>query len=525
MLSLPVELIIKILAVLDLRSLLRCRQVCSLLDGLVRNDASLQYKIELTVAGMEDGSSSPLLVVERLHKLKLRQDAWNRMRFTSETAVPMRRGGVWELYGGVLAQSRDDHGLSFRQLPSDIRGIDDVGWTLEDLPMRIRDFSLDPSQELLVVIEKPRQINTSTYLVHLLDLHTGKVHKNAPTQGYLSHCPDGQSFSYMIQTCGEHLGVLFLSEDETVKELVIWKWRTGALELVITGAAIGAFVFLSDTQILVSHLGGLNDDSEVEPVLGVIDFTEASNVRTPIKDIGFLCLFRFPLMRSWAAPLAVHLRSDPAPSWKPHPDLQVPFHVAREDRLYVVTAWIAEGVAVKTLVLFLPSQTIFKHLKALTPEEKGRCLNWDEWGPTGSRLLTAPFNHSATWVCYVHGMAFASVWRSPMVGDERYLQIYDFNPLAVKKFRADLKEGGDYKEDEEDPRITTVIIDEPAHLPSAANLFINPVVTTLPFLWKKFPVDDTRFVAVMLSEDSVIMVSSQPRIRQYRVLTLEPGPQ
>lgn len=133
----------------------RSHQVCRLFHDLIDAAAVLQYKTELAVAGMEDGPSSDLSTVDRLTKLKAYQDAWSCLRFDSQKIVPMLRGEVWELYGGVLAQARGPKILNFRQLPSVIRGIDEREWTTE-LGFIIRDFGMDPSQELLVVIETPR---------------------------------------------------------------------------------------------------------------------------------------------------------------------------------------------------------------------------------------------------------------------------------------------------------------------------------------------------------------------------------
>lgn len=66
----------------------------------------------------------------------------------------MHKGGVWELYGGVLAQAFSGHRkLGFTQLPSVIRGIEEKQWVIEDVGVKIRDFGMDPAQDLLIVLE------------------------------------------------------------------------------------------------------------------------------------------------------------------------------------------------------------------------------------------------------------------------------------------------------------------------------------------------------------------------------------
>ena len=111
------------------------------------------YKVELAVAGMEDGPPSALTPADRLAILRRRQAAWKTLAWTAKQDVPMRAGGVWELYGNVLAQAEGERTLHFAQIPSAIRGIEAREWTVQDVGCTIRDFGMDPAQDLLVVIE------------------------------------------------------------------------------------------------------------------------------------------------------------------------------------------------------------------------------------------------------------------------------------------------------------------------------------------------------------------------------------
>lgn len=131
-------------------------QVCSDLKTVIDADATLQYHIELAVAGMEDGPSSVRSPAERLEILRTRQNAWNKLKWKSQQEVPMSEGLVWEVYGNVLAQARGDATLAFHQLPSDIRGIEGRRWVLENLGVNIRDFGMDPAQDLLILLAMRR---------------------------------------------------------------------------------------------------------------------------------------------------------------------------------------------------------------------------------------------------------------------------------------------------------------------------------------------------------------------------------
>ncbi|OBZ79706.1 hypothetical protein A0H81_00991 [Grifola frondosa] len=381
--SLPTELIIKLLDELDFRSLLLCRQVCRFFQTIIDEDAALQYKIELAVAGMEDGPPSARSPAERLAKLKARQAAWNSLQPSSQKTIPMLRGEVWELYGGVLAQARGPQSLAFRQLPSDIRGIEEKEWMIEDVGIAIRDFGMDPAQDLLVVIETPlgRIVNT-----HLLELSTGRRHPIA-SKSVLSYRPAG-SHSFAIQISGDFLGVFFISGDESESELLIWNWKTGDRELCVyscDGAEVASFAFLSDRHVLIVGVNlpdaPLEDQQQPGLVLFVIDFLKTPADTQDIKDVDFLCTFHYPTLSPLATPLAMTVRSDPAPSWKPHHDLLVPFYTSREDRLIVVTLWVADRLVVRSLLLLVPSSILLSRVNSLAPGEFKRHFPWEEWGP------------------------------------------------------------------------------------------------------------------------------------------------
>ena len=159
------------------RSLLRCRQVfyhahllflpllthgllplvaqvCTRFKTLINRDVRAQYKLELAIAGMEDGVASPLTTTERLSALRLRQNAWITFTWTAKENVPAYVGDVWDLRGNVLAQSEGQRTLHLRKIPSSIRGIESHGWTLFDVGCNITDIAVDPVQDLLLVIEE-----------------------------------------------------------------------------------------------------------------------------------------------------------------------------------------------------------------------------------------------------------------------------------------------------------------------------------------------------------------------------------
>lgn len=132
--------------------------MCKLFYNLIRETAALQYTIEIIASAQSDGPNNLISPATRLQMLRNHQSAWHDVRWGQDKRIGMLRGGLWELYGGVLAQSNRQGDLVFDQLPSTLRCIEEKHWVIntDNLGFRVRDFGMDTSQGLLVLIENPR---------------------------------------------------------------------------------------------------------------------------------------------------------------------------------------------------------------------------------------------------------------------------------------------------------------------------------------------------------------------------------
>jgi len=118
--------------------------------------ASLQYIIELALGCQRDVPQCPMSSASKLERLKQHRMAWKNLKYSREYQIPMGDGNLWELSGGVLAQNTSDGTIQFYQLASDLRFIEEKIWTIgPNLGVAIRDFGMDPSQDLLVLVQDP----------------------------------------------------------------------------------------------------------------------------------------------------------------------------------------------------------------------------------------------------------------------------------------------------------------------------------------------------------------------------------
>lgn len=101
---------------------------------------------------MVDGPPGRLSTSERLSLLRSHETSWKNLDWNTHTCLPVPEGTLWELYGNVWAHSRGNDAIYFVQIPSRLRDIPLRQWTIR-LGFPLRDFGMDPSQDLLVAIE------------------------------------------------------------------------------------------------------------------------------------------------------------------------------------------------------------------------------------------------------------------------------------------------------------------------------------------------------------------------------------
>lgn len=95
--------------------------------------------------------------------LRAHQDAWNSLTWSFEESIPITQGRCWELNGGILAQSDTPSSIVFRQLPSALRRIESREWRIDSFEFVVADFAMDPSQDLLVVVEITEYVAVVNY--------------------------------------------------------------------------------------------------------------------------------------------------------------------------------------------------------------------------------------------------------------------------------------------------------------------------------------------------------------------------
>ncbi|KIL60232.1 hypothetical protein M378DRAFT_168373 [Amanita muscaria Koide BX008] len=87
LLTLPHELVERILLLLSTKSVQTCRLVNSALNEIIQSSALLQYFQACEDAGVVDNPRSPLSYAERLEALKMREEAWRKLKPAFEMTI------------------------------------------------------------------------------------------------------------------------------------------------------------------------------------------------------------------------------------------------------------------------------------------------------------------------------------------------------------------------------------------------------------------------------------------------------
>ncbi|KDQ56145.1 hypothetical protein JAAARDRAFT_322114 [Jaapia argillacea MUCL 33604] len=450
---LPTELLINVLNELDFRTLLACRMISRYFKSIVDDTPLLQYKIELAIVGMVDGPNTTMTVEERRTRLQNYQDAWANLEWKVEELFPLAEGDLWELTGGVWALAKGPRSISFHQLPSVSRGIDSKKWSIHDVGFEIHDFVMDPGQDLLVLVESieygtgslsrpASQIDATHFCrIHTRLLSTGENHPLGPVVGYFDHELEGYNprWGFDLQVCGSYLGVIFIwPEAEDLQEVCVWAWTEGELLMCLrsgTKCVIHGFTFISETQLLLAAI------YKGCPRLETHNFLEYEHKRVEWIYALAVTAFHYPNTPSHVCG-KILVRSDPAPSWRPSGDLQVPFYNDPKTRLIVVTISLSDNDTrePETWDHFIPSDLFSENLDSFVPELKGTSptrpchVQWDMWGPEHTQLI--PDDPDDTWVCRVSGTRNISFYWDRWL-EETVFCVDDFNRLDINRRSAD----------------------------------------------------------------------------------------
>ncbi|KAF8153635.1 hypothetical protein BJ912DRAFT_868626 [Pholiota molesta] len=394
LLSLPQELHIRILSHLDAISLTHCAMTCQSMYRTLQTTSQLLYIIQLHFAGLTDAGTD-IAHAELIERLRRHRQAWSFPNATGKreyVAIDMQyQCHACELVGGVFANT-DGHHFEVVSPPTSSNEESRTPRAAEP-GMRIRDFTMDPTQDVIAFLEDERDTKAPRIVrVHIRTLSTNKFHPRAQ-QSFLQVSIPSRSdrFSNRIHTACLYFArdtfVLYLCTfDQERPYIQIWDWKTAEVILdcsVPFDRAISErrfeFVLLDSTYCFIT-----------DP-LGAGSIRLYAIVRSPAEAAARAPVHLATLHLPPTADDSVQVRkiSSGASPLTAHPRPDAPFVLNGDDRLHVFTLQYGyPGGASRVLNLFVHQRVFTRYCTPRAGDGGGpREVPWEAWGPVHTRLV------------------------------------------------------------------------------------------------------------------------------------------
>ncbi|KAF8196413.1 hypothetical protein BJ912DRAFT_110485 [Pholiota molesta] len=236
--DLPRELWMQIFSNLDAISLAQCAMTCKHIYETFKSSSQLLYIVQLHLDGLKDaGNSTPHS--ELIQHLLRHRNAWLSLTPRARleyVALEMKHScRAYEFVGGVFADTDRRH-LEIVWLPTSNSGSRTLRRTLSG--MSVRDFAMDPTQDLIVLLEDKAipslLMPTRTLRVHIRTLSTNDTHplaRQSPLCFTLPPDPVNSIviYSAVLQIARNILTLYFCTQPRIQPCVHIWDWTTSSL--------------------------------------------------------------------------------------------------------------------------------------------------------------------------------------------------------------------------------------------------------------------------------------------------------
>ncbi|KAJ7632750.1 hypothetical protein FB45DRAFT_745052, partial [Roridomyces roridus] len=303
---LPVELLAQCFSLMEPEDLLRCGAFT--LELRKRRMVSLLPPNQLPYS-------------TRLKLLRDRERSWRSPQHwgsLQKLSLSAQTGTVYEFAGGYYANGREDENkitsaISFFELPSTESDAPRKTWVHPMNELKIVDFTMDPAQDLLVLVALSPPQCESVYQVHLRSFTTNESMGVLPCLPKISdhHVPLETTGAVRVQVMKDFVALLVKEVHDSVSaHLQIWNWRHGSNYSCAMArmAGIEDFTFLSeDTFLIVRPSGRFECYTFENPVSGSTVPTLKSSYNLPQLQDGYMYWYVWYICMS----------NNPAPGYVP----------------------------------------------------------------------------------------------------------------------------------------------------------------------------------------------------------------
>ncbi|KAM6497732.1 hypothetical protein JOM56_005680 [Amanita muscaria] len=434
-LTLPRELMERILLLLDIKFMLKCRLVNREFHAIIQSSTLLQYYLACKASGVIDNPQSPLSYAERLEALKDREDAWRKLKPVFEMTIKANDlpSTLYELTAGnFFLGDKNRKDLYYCRLPS----------SPQDNPQWFRISGHGPGQswsdsgsiiemgmalyehDLVVNVISSEVGNQADMQRHSLDLvllkfSTGEVHPFAlHPLIHVQRSPSSQPY-ISIKIVGDNIALVVHDEDGS--KLFIFDWKTGhkRLQHKATEDAYknSILVFVSPELLLVPNC--ILSHFEVWHL-----FPSHPNPKPPVQKISL----QIPAVSDNYYIISIGCHGEPSPFLHSMPYFPPrPFFPSWENSIIVVSLLLGPIPQLQYIYkLIMHRRALLDMIQKLTSPSLQE-VRWADWGPPISRW----FQVNGT----VRGSGQRQVFLEPSPRDKLkcIVGVEDFNLYNVRR--------------------------------------------------------------------------------------------
>lgn len=428
--DLPVELLEKIFSDLDVFTLTSCRFVNKSFNEAIKSSPLLQYKLELSLAGVEANPTCTLDLSECLEAVRSYRRDWERLAWSSSGKWRHSIGNIFHNRGTFVLGEQLTVKHCIDPLPgvrthrfqpkSKHRQLEECAW-FEDRPGGT--VGIDSGQDLLFTRtgETPDDILILTLSTY--SPYPGVAH---PTISM----PVGQGSWTDVCICGSIFVATTRPRNGTDLEgnMLVYNWRRGTTLAEIFYPC--DYFFLLTEELVGCYVSGKG--SPGSPTHFAIFRVPDTKTGCPSPVATPLCVFILPHLtggKTWY--LARERVSDGYGHCPPPKNSTIPFYSPGKQIL--LSLWLLQSRSIwgnPECTLIIPLRTLLDHIPP-DPAPSKIVFHWDAWGPSGSRLLGGGLDPRQMgldfgWKMAKFGPADPSTMLPPSATG---ITVYDFNPL------------------------------------------------------------------------------------------------
>ncbi|KAJ7574311.1 hypothetical protein C8J56DRAFT_979351 [Mycena floridula] len=511
MLRLPPELWPEILVHLPSITLLRCTQVCKVLKDTIETVAELQFIIELALDGLEIRlDAGNISHPERIKSLQRARKAWATLSSSGTHRIVLPPSCLaYELVGGVFVKVRNSE-FSILSLPSpSVEQGHLVQRSMAQDESTIRDFAIDPTQNLLALFESEGNImipTTRRLRIRLMTLSSLSSHPDAryPALRFSLHTdqPLGNLISSVFVQIAQDTLALYIRirvNRDDGRRLLIWNWKYGAVLADLDNDRLPVknfdFSLISPSAFIMTSIGWP----------GCIEiFSFDSTSEGPVHLVATLSMPELLSSNIKVHSLTTHcspIYANP-PSWcSIDPALRI--HVISVDYMNEAEQQTS------SYSLFVRNSTFLSFVDAYSADTPTRKLwpiriPWLIWAPDKTRFFQAPLSYF--WMRYVHGQRVLMPFDPDAQGG--LLDMLDFSAAAVHRNLEDL-------EDQDEANVLVDIVSGQTCI-HASDTFRGDLYTALPYRRVTRRVSE-EFTGFMIDQDRLIGIKESETQEELHV--------